>query len=73
MRFHQDTPDHVLKREEEAFAELVAEARLMTELGLSGEDIRDPKVWAFLERAMKVTETGDELKAYIRENWRAGK
>lgn len=73
MRFHQDTPDHVLKREEEAFAELVEEARMMTDIGMPGEDIRDPKVAAFLDHAMSITETGDELRAYIRENWRAGK
>lgn len=70
MTFHRDTPDHVLKREEEAFAELVAEARLMTEIGMSGADVRDQRTKDFLEAAFAQTSTDEELKAYIKKWWK---
>lgn len=42
----------------------------MTELGMPGADIRDPRVSAFLTHAINQT-NGDEeaLKAYIAERW----
>lgn len=53
--------------------QLFAVARIMTDLGMPGEDPEDPKVRNFLDHALTVTTTDDELRAYILKNWRTGK
>ena len=68
-----DLPEEARRYEEEAFERLVAEARLMTAIGLHGEDARSPRVQAFLTEALAATEGEDDLRQYILKNWRTGK
>ena len=68
-----DLPEEARRYEEEAFERLVAEARLMTAIGLHGEDARNPRVKRFLNEALDATEGEDDLRQYILKNWRTGK
>ena len=52
------------------FEALRDEARLMTSLGLEGEDPRDPRVADFLALAERQTDDLESLKAFVARYWR---
>ena len=57
--------EHVAQREKTALEELIQEARMMTRIGLSGEDIRDPYTALLVSEGLSRTQTLDELKSWI--------
>lgn len=60
------TESEVAVLERHLYERLVAIARLMTSLGLEGEDPRDPAIRLLLDTGEAATSTFEELVAWIR-------